>query len=138
MIVAAWIRPKQIAKNTGFWNLGRSPDSFDLIHRVHVLGEASVHAQNFIVDEGGNWQHVESINEFFPKTNIISLLAFIVKAINFCDGFTLVVASEQEDTLRVLDFVGQKQTNGFNAVFTSVNVVAQEKIVREWRVPSSI
>ena len=49
-----------------------------------------------------------------------------------------MVASEQKDTLRVLDFVGQKQADGFNAVFTSVHVVAQEKVVREWRVPSSI
>jgi len=40
-----------------------------------------------------------------------------------------VVASEKEEVLRVLDLVGQQETDGLHGLLPSVNVVSQKQVV---------
>jgi hypothetical protein len=40
-----------------------------------------------------------------------------------------MVTTQQEEVLRILDFIGKKQANGFEALLASVYVVTQEQIV---------
>lgn len=55
--------------------------------------------------------------------------------INPIDTGALVVASQQEEVLRILDFVGEQQTDRFQRLLSSVHVVAQEQIIRvRWEV----
>ena len=40
-----------------------------------------------------------------------------------------MVAPQEEKVLRVLDLVGQKQTYALNRLFSTVDIVPQEKVV---------
>ena len=40
-----------------------------------------------------------------------------------------MIASEQEEVLRVLDFVAKKEADCFNGLLSTVNVVTQEQVV---------
>jgi len=83
-----------------------------------------VHAQDFLVNEGSNGEAVEAVSEGFPEFDVVSSLALVVEAVNTVDGGALVVSSEEEEVLRVLDLVGQEQANGLQALLASVHVVS--------------
>jgi hypothetical protein len=40
-----------------------------------------------------------------------------------------VVASQDVDFFRVLDFVGVKETNGLDALSSSIDIIAQKEII---------
>ena len=67
---------------------------------------------------------VESVHESLPDLNIASPLAFVVKAIDSVYLCALVITSEQEEVLRVLDFIAEHHTYGFNRLFASINIVS--------------
>lgn len=83
-----------------------------------------MHAQDFLVNEGSNGEAVEAVSEGFPEFDVVSSLALVVEAVNTVDGGALVVSSEEEEVLRVLDLVGQEQANGLQALLASVHVVS--------------
>jgi len=63
-------------------------------------GKASVHTENFLVDNGGDGQTVKAVCESLPKLDIVSALAFVIEAIDTVDGCTLVVAPKQKKSFR--------------------------------------
>jgi len=85
-----------------------------------------MHAENFLINKSCNWQAVKYIGEYFPKFDRVPSLAFVVKSINSVDLGAFVVTSEEEEVLRVLDLVAHHQSNSFDRLFASVNVVTQE------------
>ena len=40
-----------------------------------------------------------------------------------------MVSAEQKEILGIFDFVGEQQTNGFEALFAAIHVVAEEQVV---------
>jgi hypothetical protein len=44
-----------------------------------------------------------------------------------------VVASEDEEVLRVFDLVGEEEADGLERLLASVDVVAEEEVVGFWR-----
>lgn len=65
-----------------------------------------------------------------------SSLTLIVKAIDAVDGGTLVVAPQEEEVLRVLDFVSQQKAYSLQGLFASVHIVPKEQIVALRREPT--
>lgn len=49
------------------------------------------------------WQAIEAVCKCFPESNIVTPFAFIIEAINSIDGSAFMIASEQEEVLRILD-----------------------------------
>lgn len=47
-----------------------------------------------------------------------------------------MVTSQQEEVLRVLNFISQQKANGFQTLLASVNVISEEKVVGIRREPS--
>ena len=88
-----------------------------------------MHADDLIVDEGGDWQAVEALGEHLPELDVVPPFAFIVEAVDAVDGRTLVVAAQQEEVLGVLDLVGEQKADGLDVVLAAVDVVAEEKVV---------
>lgn len=43
-----------------------------------------------------------------------------------------MIASQKEEILRVLDLVGQQQTDGLQGLLASVHIVTQEQVVALW------
>jgi len=81
-----------------------------------------MHAEDLVVDQGGDWDLIEDADELLEQAAILlvwssqlqSRTAFplqqsLVESINMRQAVALVVAAEQEEILGILDFVAQKQ-----------------------------
>lgn len=105
------IRPKKITKKSGIRNIGGSHDSLDLVERAEFWAESSVHAEDFLVDQGCDWQAVEAVGEGLPEFDVVSAFALVVEPVDSVDGSALVVSSQQEEVLGVFYFVRQQQAH---------------------------
>ena len=72
-----------------------------------------MHADNLIIDEGGDWQAIEDVLELLPEADGIAALAIIVEAVDAINLRTLVVTPQEEDVLLKFDLVCEKQDYGF-------------------------
>ncbi len=55
-------------------NVCRTHDSADLFHAVEVWGQASMHAEDLLVDDGSDREAVEAIGEGLPNLYVVSPL----------------------------------------------------------------
>jgi hypothetical protein len=88
-----------------------------------------VHAENLVVNEGRNRHAVKHILELLPNPDAEAALALVIKAINAVDLPALVISTQQEKVLFVLQLVGKQQNNRLEALFAAVNVITKEEIV---------
>lgn len=88
-----------------------------------------MHSENLLINNSGNGKAVETIGESFPQLNIVAALALIVETVDAVDGGTLVVTSQDEKVLRVLDFVGEQKADCLERLLASVYVVTQEEVI---------
>ena len=70
------------------------------------------------VDNCGYGEAVETVCEGFPQFDVESTLALIVKPIDSVDTGTFVVSAKEEEIFRVFYFVGQKQADALQALFS--------------------
>lgn len=66
-----------------------------------------MHRKDLFVDDCGNWQAVEAICECLPQLNVIPPLALVVESVNTVYRGAFMVATEDEEILRVFDLVRQ-------------------------------
>lgn len=88
-----------------------------------------MHRENFLVDDSRNGQAVEAIGECLPQLDVIPPLAFIIEPIYTIDRCTLVIPTQDEEILWILDLVCEKQANSFKRLFASINVVSKEEVI---------
>lgn len=91
-----------------------------------------MHRENLLVDDGSNWQAVEAVSEGLPQLDVVAALALIVETVNAVDGGALVVATENEEVLWVLDLVGEEEADGLKRLLSAVDIVAKEEVVGFW------
>ena len=70
-----------------------------------------MHAKNFLINQSGNWQAVETVGESLPQLDVVTALALIIEAIDSVDRGAFVVTSKKKEILRVLNFVSEKKTD---------------------------
>ena len=70
-----------------------------------------MHAENFLVDEGGDGEAIEDVAKDAPESDRVSTFALIVETVNAIDLSTLVIASQKEEVLGILNFVAEKKAN---------------------------
>lgn len=85
--------------------------------------------EDFLIDDSNNRQTIETIRESLPQLDAVASFALVVEAVNAVNGGALVVATQQEEVLRILDLVSQQQTDALQGLFAAVHVVAQKQIV---------
>lgn len=66
-----------------------------------------MHAKYLVIDKCCHRQAVKAISECFPEFDVVASLAFIIKSINPIDTGTFMIASKEEEVLRVFNFVGK-------------------------------
>ena len=91
-----------------------------------------MHGENLLVDDSSNWQAVEAVGEGLPQLDVVAALALIVEAVDAVDGGALVVATEDEEVLWVLDLVGEEEADGLERLLSAVDVVTKEEVVGFW------
>lgn len=70
-----------------------------------------MHAEDFVRYECRYGQPVEANSESLPHLKVVFSLALVVESVNTVDGATLVITPQEEQAVRVFDFVGQKHAN---------------------------
>jgi hypothetical protein len=85
-----------------------------------------MHTEDLVIDQRSDRETVETISESFPEFYIISTFAFVIETVNSVNRSTFVISSQQKEVLRVLNFVSEQQTNGFQTILSSVNVISKE------------
>jgi hypothetical protein len=107
------------------WNFLYTIECSDVIKGIDAGGETSVEAEDLVVDKGGEGEVVEEIREVLPYVRVaIFAETLIIEPIDLCDLAGFVVATEDGDALRVSDFEGYKESDGFDGIVTSINIVA--------------
>lgn len=91
-----------------------------------------MHGENLLVNDSSNWQAVEAVGEGLPQLDVVTALALIVETVDTVDGGTLVVATEDEEVLWVLDLVGEEEADGLERLLSAVDVVTKEEVVGFW------
>lgn len=109
--------------------IGGTHDAADLLHRVQIRAETTVHGENLLIDDGGDGQAVEAVGKGLPQLDVVPALALIVESVDTVDRSTLVVAAENEEVLGVLDLVGQQKADGLEGLFASIYIVTEEEVV---------
>ena len=131
-----WIGPKQVAEEAIFGHFCWPCDLLELGHGDELGAQTAVHADNFVVDEGGNRHAVEAILELLPDADGVATLAFVVETIDTIDLTALVVASQEEEVLLELHLVCEEQNDGLQRVLSTVDVIAQKEVVGLRREPA--
>ena len=59
----------------------------------------------------------------------MTALTLVVEAVNPIDLGALMIATQEEEVLLILDLVGEKQDDHFQRLLASVNIIAKEQVV---------
>ena len=83
-----------------------------------------MHANDFVVNDSTARETVERIAKLLPHLYRETAATFVIKAINTVDTSTFVVTSQEEKVFWILDFVRKEQTDYFQRLLATVDVVA--------------
>lgn len=124
------IRPQKVAHWPFVRHLLHSIELLDLFKSVDRGWEPSMKAEDLIFNNRGNRKGIEEICKVLPDVGVSVLSkALVVKPIYLSDLPGLVVSSEDSNSFLKSDFKGNEQSDSFDWVVSSVNVVSHEKIV---------
>lgn len=110
----------------------RAHNAADLLHGVEIRAETTMHGKDLLVNDGGNGQAVEAVGKRLPQLDVVASLALVVEAVDTVDRCTLVITTENEKVLGILDLVCQQQTDGLERLLAAIYVVAEEEVVGLW------
>lgn len=71
-----------------------------------------MHGEDLLVDDSSNGEAVEAVGERLPQLNVVATLALVVESIDTVNRCALVVATENEKVLGVLDLVREQEADG--------------------------
>ena len=82
-----------------------------------------------VVDKGSKGEVIKEVCEVLPYVRIaVFSETFIVEPIDLCDLAGLVVATEDGDALRISDFKGNKESDSFDGIVTSINIITLSNV----------
>lgn len=88
-----------------------------------------MHGEDLLVDDSGDGKAVEAIRKSLPQLDVVAALALVVETVDAVDGGALVVSSQDEEVLGVLDLVREQKADGLEGLLASVDVVTEEQVV---------
>jgi hypothetical protein len=109
--------------------ISRTHDATDLLHRVQIGTETTVHGEDLLVDDRRDGQAVEAISKCLPQLNVVPPLALVIEAIDTVDGGTFVVTTENKEVFRIFDLVRKEEADGLERLLATVDVVSEEEVV---------
>jgi len=60
------IGPQEIAEEACVWDVCGSHDSLDLIERAQLWAKAAMHAEDLLINKGGDREAIEAVSEGLP------------------------------------------------------------------------
>lgn len=102
-------------------------------------------AEDFVVDDGGDWEVLEDVVEHVPNCPLltwdvarIEAIAVIAKTVELVDVGAFVISAEHEKVFPVEDLVTEEEANCLEALKAAVNVISEEEIVGFWWILADI
>ena len=81
----------------------------DLFKCVDARRQASMKAENLVLDNSSNWKRVEQVSEVLPHIRVTILSeAFVIEAVDLSDLSGLVISSEDCNSFSVSNFESNK------------------------------
>lgn len=138
------VAPHQVAKSTLMGNLLGASHHANLIDGPNLGAQTTVHTKNLAIHNGGENEEIKHLTACFPYRRIaVLLLTLLVEAIDLGDLSGLVVATNENDAVRVpgcalvmgasmkgrdglLSLEAHQQRKCLQAEVASVDKVAQE------------
>ena len=65
--ISVGVGPENVAKKARVWHISRTHYIIDCQDAIKTWGESTVHAQNFLIDQGCDRQTIEAVCESFPE-----------------------------------------------------------------------
>jgi hypothetical protein len=97
----------------------------NIIQCIDTGRQASVEAEDLVVDQGGEGEVVEQVGEVLPHIGIAVLPeTLVVESVYLCDLARLVVAAENGDAAGISDLERHEEGDGLDRVVTAVNIIA--------------
>lgn len=124
------IGPQKITDRTFVGNLHNTIKLLDLVQSVNRWREATMEAEDVVLNDGTKWKVIEQSCEFLPHLGIAILAqALIVESIDLSDLLRLVVTAQNGDTVGIADLQADEEGDGLNGVVTTIDIVTHEKII---------
>jgi len=90
-----------------------------------------MHTEDSTTNEASQRHAIERILEGVPEARILVAASdFFEEAIDTVDHRTLMISTEHEEVLGVLDLVAEEQADGFNVLASTIHIVSKEDVVR--------
>ena len=81
-----WVAPHEVTHGPLVWHLLLSIDRLDLVQRVYVGAQSTMHAKDLLVDDGRQGQKVHNFSAIAPYIDRAVLAkALIIEPIDLCD-----------------------------------------------------
>ena len=124
-LVSVRIAPHQVCVRTFMRNFLNSLNRFDIVYLMQCWTQATMHTENFIVNNGSDRKIIKNISEHLPHLWIsIFALAFSIKAINLRNLSCFMVASQKTDSRWVPKFQSEKKGDSFYWVCATIDIVS--------------
>lgn len=118
------ITPEQIAHGSFMGNFLDTIKRTDVIKGIDGRTEASVKAENLVINKSGEGKVVEKVGEIFPDIGIaVFTQALVVEAIHLCDLAGLMVTTKDSDALGVADLESNKERHCLDGVIATVDII---------------
>lgn len=134
--VSIRIGPQQITEKTIIRNISRPRDIPYLIQIFQLWRKSTMHTKYLLINECRHRQAIKAISKYFPKPNIKSPLALIVKSVNPIDLSIFMVSPQEMNFIWISYFVGQKQTYCLQTLLATINIIPKKEVVCSRRVPA--
>lgn len=134
-----WIRPEEVTDWSFVWHLHDSIKLLDLVERVDRWRETSMKTEDITFNNSGEWKIIKERGEILPDVGVTILSkALVVESIDLSDLLTLVIASQDGDTIGVSDLASDKECDGLNRVVSTIDIVTHEKVVGVWQLTTNL
>jgi len=121
------------------WHFHDSVELLDLVKGVNAWGQATVQAEDVILNHSCEWKVIKKSGEILPDISVSVLSeALIVESINLGNLLALMVSSKDSYSLWESDFKSNHQGDSLNRVESSVNIVTHEDIVVLWDLTANL
>jgi hypothetical protein len=95
--------------------------------------EASVAAEDFVLDNGRHRKAVEAVCKRLPQLDAVATLALVVKAVDAVDAGALVVAAQEVKGVWVPDFVREQQADCLQRLLLKKRIERKLGVGRAWQ-----
>ena len=82
-----------------------------------------MHGEDLLVDDSGHGHAVECVREGLPDSDVVAPLALVIEAVDAVDRRALMVPTQDEEILGVLDLEGKDQANSLQGLLAAVHIV---------------